>query len=235
MRLLIGLVIAIAFVALFRRVIKAAPIAFYALATLAVIFYLYGAVYGLPAWLWKTVMFLLQKNIFAIALFAIVMFIGVLPNDSALRKALMPIRGELSIVACILSIGHMLVFGYAYFGRMLDEGSSLPVIYLTASFSALALACIMLPLLLTSFRTIRSCMSSHAWKRVQWLAYPFFVLTFVHIFLFIAPSSLQGGAGAAFNVLVYGFVFVCYLVLRGRKAVLETRSQSARSQATTES
>ena len=226
MRLLIGLLIAVAFVALFKGAIRKAPVAFYALAAAAVAFYLYGVVYGLPAWLWKTAMFLLQKNIFAFSLFTVVMFIGVLPNESALRKALAPIRGELSIIACILSLGHMLVFGYAYFGRMFGLGAPLGGLYFAAALIALVVAVVMAPLFLTSFKAVRSRMSAHAWKRVQWLAYPFFLLAFAHVFLFIAPSSLQGGVGAVGNVFAYALVLAAYAALRMRKALRDSREKA---------
>ncbi len=48
-------------------------------------------------------------------------------------------------------------------------------------------------------------------------------MAFVHIFLFIAPSSLQGGFTSVFNVAAYGILLLLYAVLRGRKALLDKR------------
>lgn len=217
MRLIAGVLIAVLFVALFRVPIKKAPIVFYLLAVAGTGFYLYGVIEGLPAWMWKSFMFLFQKNIFAFGLFCVVMFIGVLKEGSALRKALMPIRGELSIIACLLSAGHMVVFGQTYLLQINAFIGASSLMYLVASFVALVAAALMVPLFVTSIRKIRASMNQTSWKRVQLLAYPFFILVFVHILFFIGPSALERGGSQLINVLCYTALFAAYGVLRIRK------------------
>ena len=47
-----------------------------------------------------------------------------------------------------------------------------------------------------SFRFVKHRMSGAAWKNVQKLAYPFFLLTFVHLVIVLAPAAAHGGAAA---------------------------------------
>ena len=63
------------------------------------------------AWIWP----LFARGGLAGALFIYVMWAGALPNGSALIKKLMPLRAELSILACILTLGHNIAYGKTYF------------------------------------------------------------------------------------------------------------------------
>lgn len=91
--------------------------------------------------------------------------------------------------------------------------------------SALCVICIMAPLFVTSFKTIHNRMTAQSWKCVQLLAYPFFMLIFAHILLFIGSSSLHGDIPALLNVIIYAAVLFTYTILRIRKAL---REKSAR-------
>lgn len=218
MRVLIGMLMAIALVGVFHNAIKKRPVMFYLASVAMAIGYLYGVMYGLPAWLWKSAMFLMQKNILAFSLLTIVMFLGALPDDSLIRRKLMPIRGELSIMTCLLSIGHVAVFGFTYVRRMLGDGQAPSPDVVFATIAALLALSMMIPLLVTSFRGIRNRMNARTWKAVQMLAYPFFLLIFIHLFLYIGAPSLQGGGTSMLNLLVYGTVLLAYLCLRIKKA-----------------
>ena len=104
------LIIAAVAVYLLRRPLKAHPSFFYGIAVILDLLYFVGSTFGVPRWLWTPLVDLIQKCELALALFAIVMFIGCLGKEQALYRQMKPIRAELSIVACILCFGHMAVY-----------------------------------------------------------------------------------------------------------------------------
>jgi DMSO/TMAO reductase YedYZ heme-binding membrane subunit/uncharacterized protein with FMN-binding domain len=146
------------------------------------------------------------------ALFIIVMITGALPNGSRLIKVLMPIRGELSIIASILTLGHNI----SYFRLVI---SSEPTVRTRlAGACSLVMFLIMMPLFITSFKAVRKRMSAKNWKKLQRLAYVFYGLLFVHVMCLTVPYAVQGRSGYRLTVAVYGSVFISYLVCRVRKA-----------------
>lgn len=228
MRLLVGFLVAVLFVVLFHTALKRVPGVFYAVAALVVVVYLYGVVVGLPAWIWKSVLFLMQKNVLAFALFAIVMFAGVLPHETRLKKALMSVRRELSIVACILSLGHVLVFGRQYLTALVEQTAPMNITYLAALLVALCCACLMVPLGTTSLNAVHRRMSPQAWKRLQLLAYPFFLLAGAHAALFLGSAAAAGSREALSNAAAYGILLLTYIILRTAKAIRSSRSSRDR-------
>ncbi len=168
---------------------------------------------------------LVQKCTLALALFVIVMFVGVLPKGSRSRRWLQPVRGELSIVAWILALGHMAAYGVSYASRILAGVVDGAVLI------ALAVACVLFVLLLllgvTSFRSVKRSMDSCRWKRVQWFAYPFFAFTYIHLMLMLFEPALRGGSAARVSVAVYTVVFGVYAMLRVTRGIIERRQQGA--------
>lgn len=53
---------------------------------------------------------LMGKCVLSLALFVVVMYIGVFAKGSKVHQWLKPVRSELSIIACILACGHMAVY-----------------------------------------------------------------------------------------------------------------------------
>ena len=82
-------------------------------------------------------------------------------------------------------------------------------------------------LLVTSFQVVKRRMSAARWKGVQRLAYPFYLLTYVHLLLMLAPSALHGGVAATTSVAVYSIVFAAYVVLRLVRAAKDRRIREA--------
>ena len=70
-----------------------------------------------------------------------------------------------------------------------------------ATLGALAVALVLFALLLvlgvTSFNFVKKRMRKESWKRVQMLAYPFFLLVYAHLLLMLLPRRAQGRAGRA--------------------------------------
>lgn len=174
--------------------------------------------------LWK----LLSNCSFATALFAVVMYMAVLPRGGRAVKRLFPIRAELSILACILTLGHNLAYGKTYFGMLLTRPERLERESLWAALCTVVLIGLMLPLMVTSFPKVRKKMKARAWKRLQRLAYGFYGLTYIHVML-LAVSFLKNGKGEyIFNILVYSAVFMPYGILRLRKGLMKKHPAAAR-------
>ena len=70
-------------------------------------------------------------------------------------------------------------------------------------------------------------MKAASWKRVQRLAYPFYVLTYVHLALLLMPSALAGNDVAVLSIAVYSIVMGAYVILRLRKAAADHRAEAA--------
>lgn len=180
----------------------------------------------LPRWA-DTLAPILTQGGLAGALFVLVMFAAAVPDGSAFMRAIMPIRGELSIIACILTLGHNVAFGRRYIARILAREPLSPAVLGACLCSAVMLA-ILLPLFVTSFKCVRRRMKPKSWKRLQRLAYLFYALMYTHVMLLNDHSARAGGAAARFNVLVYSAVFIAYFCMRASKALVK-RGVSARA------
>lgn len=219
------LLVTIGAVFVLRTPLKKCPRAFYALAIAAVVLFFAGDALGFPRAISNAFFVLVHKCTLALALFVVVMFIGVFSKTSRIRQWLQPVRAELSIVACILSVGHMVVYLVAYASRILSGimGGSVAV--------ALAVAAVLTALLLvlgiTSLRTVKRHMTKSGWKRVQMLAYPFFALVYAHLMLMLLPPALVGGQAAQCSVGAYTAVFVSYAAARTVRAVIDRRNALA--------
>ena len=189
-----------------------------ALALLSVAGLWSGALGELPGWCQRYVTPLFTKGALAAALFFFVIFANAVPNGSAFMRHVMPIRGELSILASILAIGHGVALGKAQLLHAL-EGRLGGAVEIAAFSVSIILIAIMLPLFVTSFKRIRRKLPPKQWKKLQHSAYAFYALMFLHIVLFNIKSARGGNAGAIANVLIYGALFITYAVMRSRKAL----------------
>lgn len=206
-------------------VIRKVPWLFYGLAVVAVIVLAAGVYNVIEGGWWKPLILLVRRCMVALALFTVVMFIGVLPKDSKLGLRMRSVRAELSIIAWILCMGHMCMYLAPYGARALSgslEG------HVMASFAvALVLFALLLVLGVTSFNFVKKRMHARTWKRVQLLAYPFFLLTYVHLMFMLAPSALAGGASSMVGIAVYSVVFAAYLTLRLWRHAADRKAEAA--------
>lgn len=208
---LIFVVTSVAVVAL-AGPIKRWPWIFYSLSILAVAVLFAGMEGALDGGWWKPLILLVKRCMVALSLFAIVMFTGALPKESKLGIRLRSVRSELSIIACILCLGHVLQYLAAYLSRA--AAGSLDLLMGASIYVALVLFALLIVLGVTSGTTAKKRMKGATWKRIQWFAYPFFLLTYVHLMLMIAPAALRGGEQAITSALLYSIVFVAYTVMR---------------------
>lgn len=134
-------------------------------------------------------------------------------------KILMPIRAELSIIASILTLAHNIIFGKYHFVTLFTAPKSMSLNMLLAAIISVVLIAIMLPLMITSFTSIRKKMKYKSWKKIQRFAYVFYGLIYVHIMLIMVPVAKTGNTQYIINVLIYSLVFLIYAVMRINKAL----------------
>ena len=203
-----------------REPIRNHPGVLYAVAALLDLAYFAGFAFEVPRPLWEASFFLMQRCAVGLALFVVVMYIGVLPDTSRLSRQMKSIRGELSVAACLLCLGHVIAYASVYASRLFGG-----VVASESVAAAMVVAALLLLLLLvlgvTSFRTVKKRMKSQVWTSVQRFAYLFYGLVFVHLMLMLAPSAFHGGAAAQLSVAVYAILFMGYAGLRIRRAVDE--------------
>jgi DMSO/TMAO reductase YedYZ heme-binding membrane subunit len=222
MKYLIGLAIAVLITLVARKAIKKAPYVFYLLAILYDAVLVYGIFERVSPWAWKNVLFLIQNCSLALGFLTIVMFIGVLSDESTIRKQLLPIRSELSVLACLLTIGHIFMYARVFLVNLFSSTHLISVSQMIATIIAIALVVLlMLPLMITSFKAIRQSMRPKTWKNLQKLSYPFFALIYLHIIVFLLPSALGGSQTIIISLSIYTAMFALYLILRIRKQIRE--------------
>ena len=147
-----------------------------------------------------------------------------LGEGNPLRTHLMPIRRQLSILACIFACGHIAFYGASYLPRLASAFSG------NLAFSlglAALITALMVVLWVTSAQRVKHAMKAASWKRVQRLAYPFYVLTYVHLALLLMPSAVAGNEVAVLSIAVYSVVMGAYVVLRLRKAAADRLAEPA--------
>lgn len=134
------------------------------------------------------------KGFLGLAIFYVVMIIGILNKKSNLYKKLFSIRAELSIVAFIVITPHMIFFIIEkFFGSGKFDLIGL-IAYL-----------IMVPLFILSFKKIRAKFQFYQWKSIQNFAYIVYLLIFVHLLI---------GASQTSNLVLYLILFIPYLIYK---------------------
>lgn len=225
MHLIISLLLVSLLVVLGKDFIKKYAISCYLVATLLsailVICSYTGITKHFPLWIRSSVWPILAKSTLATSIFIVVMFAGVFPNGSRPQKHLMPIRGELSIIASILTLGHNISYGRTYFKLLITKPEQLPLNQLLAAICSLTMLCIMIPLFITSFKIVRRKMNGRSWKKLQRLAYGFYALIYIHVLLLMMPKSMEGVTSYRLNLITYSIVFLSYAALRIRKALIK--------------
>lgn len=195
------------------------PGCFYAFAAALVCIYVYGLIYGFPLQLWHLLIVLMQRGLLAFVFFAAVMFVGALPKDSSLRRTMSPIRGELSIMAAVFSIGHIGYYAYI-FARQIP-GLALGTPKSLSFMVAVVLVALLVVLALTSLRYVRRRMNALVWKRIQRFAYVFWILIYVHIAFIFMLSLVAATQDVWLRFVGYTIVFGSYVALRVRRYLLD--------------
>lgn len=221
---LISFALTALFVITCHKKLRAHPVPFYVAAAVlsAAVFVLQLTKLSLsfPPFIYEYIWPLFFRGGLAGAFFVTVMWTGAVPVSSKRMKQNMPIRGELSILAGILSIGHGAANGLTYFRYLFTDPGRMSVTAIIFSWCSIVMFIIMMPLFITSFKKVRRKMKGSSWKKLQRMAYVFYGLMFAHVSLLYIPFLLQG-LDYWLNYAIYCFVFVSYAICRVFKAILK--------------
>lgn len=209
---------------LLRNPIRRYPVVFYGLAIAVCVLFFMSEFLSMPRSAWLVFLMLIQKCMLPLALFVVVMYIGAFPPHSKFNQWLKPIRAELSIIACILALGHMVVYLGSYLPRIM-AGGPFSANVMGSFVLALILFVLLLILGVTSFHSVKERMHADTWKKIQKSAYVFFFLVYGHVLLMLLPSALNGGVASVISVGVYSVVFGTYAILRGIRAVNDKQAR----------
>lgn len=222
MLFVLSLVLALLFTLGLNRSISKHPVMWYVIAIALVVFeciyYGLGWYKTVPAWFAIYFTDCFRRGAFPTALFVIVMYTGVLRSDWNITRKLRNVRGELSIIACFLTLGHNLIYGREHFVNLFTNPRSMDPRFFVAAIISLTLIVIMIPLMVTSFQCVRKQMSANSWKRLQRWAYVFYALLYVHIMVLYIPIFSEG----LVNIIVYTVVFGCYFLAKVYKCIAKT-------------
>lgn len=225
MLFLVALAVAIAFSLLCKKPLKQHPWIFYTIAIVITIVVSVADFRNVPVFVNTYIIGLFSRGALSTALWAVIMWAGAFPNGSKPIKALMPIRGELSIFAAILTLGHNIGYGKTYFVRLFTDAGRMSQQQLIASILTIIMLVIMIPLTIMSFPKVRKKMNAKLWKKIQRTAYLFYALIYIHIMVLFMPMAKMGRDGYLLSVIVYSAVFIGYAVCRIRKSILRKKPE----------
>ena len=221
MLFLIALIIAALFAAFLLPGLRRAPLPFYLAAALLAAGAAIAAQLDIESDLRRDwVLPLFTKGAMAAAFWALVMGTGALPKGSKAGKKLLAVRGELSILAAVLTLVHAVLRGIFYLRQLLRPRFSPDGVFTATSVIAVLLLLILLPLTVLSFKRVRRKVDPRRWKKLQRFAYLFYGLIYAHVLVLYLPPALRGLEGYAFTVLCYTVVWLVYLIFRLRKHFL---------------
>lgn len=223
MLFIIAVVAAIGIAVFLGKPLKKCPIAFYLTAVLISAAVSVFNFRNVPIFVNNYIIALFSRGALATGLWTVVMWTGAFANGSKPKKTLMPIRGELSILAALLTLGHNIGFGRIYFVRMFTAPSSMSEQQLAAGIVSIIMLAIMLPLTVISFPKIRKKIKPKLWKQIQRAAYVFYALIYVHVMILSIPSAISGKSGYLLTVAAYSVVFIGYATFRIRNLIVSKR------------
>ena len=213
---LIAILTAILFVLVFEKPLKKNPVPFYLIfagSSLAVVIVDRLGI-SFEGFFGNYIYPLFSKASLGAGFFVLVMYAVTFKNGSRAIKLLMSLRGELSIIASILTLGHIVAYGITYLSKLITAPAKMQPVVLIATIFSVIMVLVLLPLFITSFKKIRRKMNPRNWKRLQRCAYGFYFLVYLHVVLFNITAALRGSERSIINVCVYSAVFLWYLICR---------------------
>ena len=228
MQVFIWILVMVATALALREPIRRWPWAFYILAVLVDVLVIWGGqALGLSGEAWTLFYNVNRRAVPAFALFTVVMFAGCLGKATRARRWLIAVRSELSIIACILAIPHV-VFYLQTYQKIMFGGIMRPSdITNWAYWSSVGFTALLVVLGVLSLRVLRKNMPFKVWKGIQRLSYLFFPLIWFHVILL----RLRPNPAAIDTVLpstwAYGAIVVVYIACRVARFVIDRRNGAA--------
>ena len=210
------------------RQLRKKSVVFYIVAVVALAAYLWTVFAGVRTNQYRWATFMFQKGYLGSFFLALVMFCGALPDGNVVKRRLLPIRGELSIMSFIFYIGHIVTYLNSYLPMFANFGNLKPTLA-TSLVVAMVLTVIFLVLGVTSFKFIRSAIDTKVWHAVQKFAYLMVALLALHVALALGLSLGNLGSTGSIHVVVYIVLVAVYAVLRIYKAVVDARKRAEKA------
>lgn len=230
MTLIIDLILITALYMLIAKPLKKYSVIFYIGIYIwqAVVVFYYALKFNesMPSWFTTYFMDVFAKGTFSTMTFVIVMFLGCFRKPNFFTKRLMKVRGEMSIIGCFSILCHNIYFGITYFPAILSHPELMPWRHLVATILTVILLTLMIPLLITSFITVRKKMKAKTWKNIQRLAYPFFLIIYVHAMIIFSGDVDKYLS----RMIIYSVIFGLYVVMRLGKHFAKQREKKAKLQ-----
>lgn len=224
MKIIVGLLITGIFYYLASDILKKHSVAFYVgfytMILLTLFIYTKGYYEKLPDEL-KYLSDLFQRGVISTSTFIIVMYVGVVKKHNKFTRRYLRIRGEMSIIACLMALTHNILFGITYFIQFFKNSENMLPQVKVATILTLILISLMLPLFITSFICVRKRMNNKSWKNLQRLAYPFFILIYIHVMLLFSLDVEKN----FLSIIIYTLIYVTYVVLRIDKYLVTKSSK----------
>ena len=235
-----ALVIVLVFCFAAGQVLRKHPLPFYIGAIVACVLGFLGPVQDNV--ISNTIVNILASCYTGVAMYLVVMFAGALPKKWAATKKLLSIRSELSILAGIIIVAHVLKVIFfvpmsftAYW--LLIWKSAAPIMWVASTLVGVPLlVCFLVPWIM-SFPKVRAGMEFKKWKKWQRLAYPFMALLVIQGILLSVGHAVYVGptearyVGYMVNGVTYAIIGIVYLVLKIAQVVGKKRKQAARAEA----
>ncbi len=216
MRLIACLITVLVFFYLLEKPIKKHATLFYIATIIISVLSVLAPKKGLPFVIDYLVKNILARGTLAGALFILVMVASVCPA-AKLRGLLLRTRGEMAIIAALLTLIHNISYGKYYFVALFTKISDLDAPRIFAAVLSLVMIVLLIPLTLTSFMVIRKKMNPKKWKSLQRLSYLFYGLLFIHISMIFSISIAKGHLSTLFDLTVYAIIYIAYLICRAKK------------------
>ena len=216
MRLIACLITVLVFFYLLEKPIKKHATLFYIATIIISVLSVLAPKKGLPFVIDYLVKNILARGTLAGALFILVMVASVCPA-AKLRELLLRTRGEMAIIAALLTLIHNISYGKHYFVALFTKISDLDAPRIFAAVLSLVMIVLLIPLTVTSFMVIRKKMNPKKWKSLQRLSYIFYGLLFIHISMIFSISIAKGHLSTLFDLSVYVIIYIAYLICRAKK------------------
>ena len=216
MRLIACLITVLVFFYLLEKPIKKHATLFYIATIIISVLSVLAPKKGLPFVIDYLVKNILARGTLAGALFILVMVASVCPA-AKLRGLLLRTRGEMAIIAALLTLIHNISYGKNYFVALFTKISDLDAPRIFAAVLSLVMIVLLIPLTVTSFMFIRKKMNPKKWKSLQRLSYLFYGLLFIHISMIFSISIAKGHLSTLFDLTVYAIIYIAYLICRAKK------------------
>lgn len=216
MRLIACLITVLVFFYLLEKPIKKHATLFYIATIIISVLSVLAPKKGLPFVIDYLVKNILARGTLAGALFILVMVASVCPA-AKLRGLLLRTRGEMAIIAALLTLIHNISYGKNYFVALFTKISDLDAPRIFAAVLSLVMIVLLIPLTVTSFMFIRKKMNPKKWKSLQRLSYLFYGLLFIHISMIFSISIAKGHLSTLFDLSVYAIIYIAYLICRAKK------------------